>query len=171
MQKSRLIRNRIRRKAAESMEVDITSLLDILVTILIFLLKGYSASTVIINVPKEIVLPRSESTVHNQEGVILQVSDNRIFVDDQVVAEIDKTNFNTLYEDDLKIVPLFNELVRRREDIENLNKSIAGAKPFTGMVNLVMDKNVKYDFLRKLMYTCGEAGFIKFKFVVLAEIQ
>ena len=168
MSKKRQIRKRVRRQKKEAMDIDITSLLDILVVILIFLLKSYSTSNVIINIPEEIQLPKSASVDLNQEGVTLQVSANKIFVDDQEVAEIGVTR--PMYDAArLKILPLYNELVRKRESTENLAKSVEGARKFNGVVNLVMDKTVKYGFLRKLMYTCGEAGFVKFKFVVLSE--
>ena len=165
------IRKRVRRKKTKAMDIDITSLLDILVVILIFLLKSYSSSTVIINVPDEINLPRSNSQSINQEGVTLQVSSNRIFVDDTEVASLDNPKGMFESGNPLTIIPLYNELVRKREDTQNLAKTIEGASPFSGMVNLVMDKSVKYDFLRKLMFTCGEAGFVKFKFVVLSNAE
>lgn len=168
MKKSRQIRNRKRRAKQGTMDLDITSLLDILVVILIFLLKSYSTSNVIINVPEEIKLPKSASKTINEEGITLQVSANKIFVDDVKVADLKESSY--LYDQGgLRLIPLFNELVRKRENTQNLNRSIEGASQFNGMVNLVMDKSVKYDFLRKLMFTCGEAGFVRFKFVVLAE--
>jgi biopolymer transport protein ExbD len=164
----RQIRKRIRRSKKETMEIDITSLLDILVVILIFLLKSYSASNVIINIPKEVNLPLSQTQKGNETGVTLQVSDQKLFIDDQMVADL-RSSKNIFDESGLRIIPLYNELVRKRESSENLVKSTGADLDFDGKINLVMDKDIEYDFLRKLMYTSGEAGFLSFKFVVLAS--
>ena len=83
--RNRLIRNRVKRKRTEVLDVDITSLLDILVILLVFLLKSYNSSGVIFNVPKGIKLPYSEAKQLNTPGVIVQVSETKIWVDDQVM--------------------------------------------------------------------------------------
>lgn len=166
---ARQIRKRVKRAKKEAMDIDITSLLDILVVLLIFLLKNYSTSNVIINVPEEIKLPKSQSQEINTEGITLQVSSDKIFLENQEVVNNIKAINQLVDETGLNILPLYNELVRKREAAQNLEKQVEGAKPFSGMVNLVMDKKVKYDFLRKLMFTCGEAGYQKFKFVVLSK--
>ena len=85
------IRKRVKRKKSQVLDIDITSLLDILVILLVFLLKSYNSSGVVFNVPKDISLPRSESKTINNAGVIVQVSTTAVYVDDKVVLNIKKT--------------------------------------------------------------------------------
>ena len=59
------------------LDLDITSLLDILVILLVFLIKELQFVGVVFNVPKDISLPSSEFSKINNAGVIVQVSTNR----------------------------------------------------------------------------------------------
>src|SRR6478735_7488654 len=80
-------------------DIDITSLLDILTILLVFLLQSYNSSGVIINVPKEIELPRSSSETLNTFGVNIQVSKTQIFVDDTEVVNTSTTEAAQLFDE------------------------------------------------------------------------
>ena len=168
MARKRLIRHRMKTKKKKGFDLDITSLLDILVILLVFLLKSYSASNVIINIPKDISLPTSESRSINTEGVMVQVSSNKIWVDDQQVLSSNESNSKIYDEDGMRIISLYNELVKKKDAYKLLEKTVQGDQKFTGYVNLIVDKKVKYYYLKKLMYTCASAGFKTYKFVVLS---
>ena len=68
-----------------------------------------------------------------------------------------------------KIIPLYNHLVKKIEEINLTAKQAGNAKSFSGVANLVLDKSLKYSYIKKLMFTCAEAGFKKYKFVVMGE--
>lgn len=87
MSRVRSVRNKKRRTKREALEVDITSLLDILVILLVFLLKSYNSSGVIVTVPDGIKLPQSESQSINTPGVIVQVSPDKIWVDSKTILD------------------------------------------------------------------------------------
>ena len=158
------------RKKKSVFDIDITSLLDILTILLVFLLQSYNSSGVIINVPKDIELPRSASESLNNFGVNVQVSKSQIWVDDKEVVNADVAAQGRLYDEGgRRIVPLFNELVRVKEVIKQSEKLSPEAKKFSGIANLVVDKTLKYNYLKRVMYTCAAAGFKEFKFVVLTE--
>jgi len=169
MSRRRSIRFRGRRGKDKAFELDITSLLDILVILLVFLLKNFNASGVVVNVPKDIKLPSSDSQSPNTTGVIVQVSPDKIWVDDKLILEMQKLPPRPYDHGGRRIIPLFDELVRKKNEVNLLNKQTEKTKPFSGIVNLVIDKSLKYNYLKKLMYTCAEAGFRKYKFVVLGE--
>ena len=150
-------------------DIDITSLLDILTILLVFLLQSYNSSGVIINVPKDIELPRSASESLNSFGVNVQVSKTQIWVDDAEVVNTDIPDAQLFDEGGRRIVPLFNELVKIKETIKQSEKLSPQAKKFSGVANLVIDKSLKYNYLKRVMYTCAAAGFKEFKFVVLTQ--
>lgn len=159
-----------RRGKASVFDIDITSLLDILTILLVFLLQSYNSSGVIINVPKEIELPRSASESLNNFGVNVQVSKTQIWVDDvEVLSAESAEQGQTFDEGGRRIVPLYNELVRIKETIKQSEKLSPNAKKFSGIANLVVDKSLRYNYLKRVMYTCAAAGFKEFKFVVLTE--
>lgn len=158
-----------RRKKEQVFDIDITSLLDILTIMLVFLLQSYNSSGVTINVPKDIELPRSASETLNNFGVNIQVSKTQIFVDDAEVVNTETPNDQLFDEGGRRIVPLYNELVKIKETIKQSEKLSPQAKKFSGIANLVVDKSLKYNYLKRVMYTCAAAGFKEFKFVVLTQ--
>lgn len=163
-------RSRYQRKAPAVIDIDITSLLDVLTILLVFLLQSYNSSGVIINVPKGIDLPRSASESLNSFGVNVQVSKTNIWVDDKEVLNTDTSDTTQVFDEGgRRIVPLYNELVRIKETIKQSEKLSPEAAKFSGIANLVVDKSMKYDYLKRVMYTCAAAGFKEFKFVVLTE--
>jgi biopolymer transport protein ExbD len=151
-------------------DIDITSLLDILTILLVFLLQSYNSSGVIINVPEGIELPRSASESQNSFGVNIQVSKTNIWVDDKEVVNT-AVALPTYDEGNRRIVPLYNELVRVKETIKQSEKLSPEATKFSGIANLVVDKSLKYNYLKRVMYTAAAAGFKEFKFVVLTEVN
>jgi biopolymer transport protein ExbD len=169
MARTRSIRSRRARKKQGVFDIDITSLLDILTILLVFLLQNYNSSGVIINVPKQIELPRSASETMNNFGVNVQVAKSVIWVDDKEVVNTETTSDPAQIFDEggRRIAPLFNELVRLRETVQQSEKLSPNAKKFSGVANLVIDKTLKYSYLKKVMYTCAAAGYKEFKFVVL----
>jgi biopolymer transport protein ExbD len=151
-------------------DIDITSLLDILTILLVFLLQSYNSSGVIINVPKGIDLPRSASESLNNFGVNVQVSKSQIWIDDKEVVNTESADQTKLFDEGgRRIIPLYNELIRIKETIKQSEKLAPTAKKFSGVINLVVDKSMKYSYLKRVMYTCATAGYKEFKFVVLTQ--
>lgn len=171
MARTRSIRNQKRKNKREVLDVDITSLLDILVILLVFLLKSYNSSGVTLTIPEGIVLPDSKSQSINTAGVMIQVSKDKIWVDSEKVFDIESPPAKTLDEGGKRIIPLFNELVKKKEAIKAIQKQAPEAKPFSGVANLIIDKTIKYSYVKKIMYTSAAAGFKEYKFVVMGEEQ
>ncbi len=170
MARSRSMKSRRRSKSGGAFDIDITSLLDILTIMMVFLLQSYNSSGVVINVPKEIELPRSNSESLNTFGVNIQVSKSQIWIDDKEIINTETTDSAQLFDEGgRRIIPLYNELVKIKETIKLSGKLSPDAKAFSGVANLVVDKSLKYSYLKRVMYTCAAAGFKEFKFIVLAE--
>ena len=172
MRQQRQIRNRTRRKRGKSknFDLDITSLLDVLVILLVFLLRSYNSSGLVFTIPDEIKLPNSESQSINSTGIIIHVSQDNVWVDEAVVYAKNKLKSKRNFDHSGKrLIPLYNELVKKKNRIEEIQKRAPNAKPFSGVINLVVDKSIGYNFLKKILYTAAEAGFKSYKFVVLGE--
>ena len=148
------IRNRGVRTKRKVLDLDITSLLDILVILLVFLLKSYDATGIILNVSDEITLPVSESQSVSSEGVVIQVAPGKIWIDDEEIVN----------QDSKRVIrggivqPLYDQLVSKKNEIKSIQKTVENAPKFTGLVNLVIDKTLKYNYVKTIMRTCAEAG-------------
>lgn len=167
--RNRSIRNRGIRRKKEPFDIDITSLLDILVILLVFLIRSYDTTGVILNIPKDITIPHSASKSINEQGVVVQVSTKIVWVDDKEVLNTETFKGQLYSQGGKLIVPLYNELVAEKKEIDDLAKMTPNAKKFSGIVNLVIDKSLKYNYVKKLMHTAAEAGFQQYKFVVLGQ--
>ena len=168
MRKQRSIRYRKKRVKREVLDLEITSLLDILIIILVFLLKSYNTSGVIFNVPRGISLPASKSKNINTPGVVIQVSSQKVWVDDELVIE-QLSGKNVADHGGRRLIALFDRLAEKRKTVELVNKNAPQAKEFQGMANLVIDKDVNYNLIKKILYTSAEAQFRRYKFVVRGE--
>ena len=160
---------RFRRKPYKETEIQLAPMLDVMIVLIFFLLKIFNASGVVVNVPNGIVLPHSESVKNNTTGILVQVAPDKIWVEDQLVLDNAAPPPAAYDMGDRRIVPLYNELVKKREEFQLVEKSSPNAKKFSGQVNLVVDKTMKYNYIQKVMFTCAEAGYVKYKFVVLGE--
>ncbi|MCF8057934.1 MAG: biopolymer transporter ExbD [Bacteriovoracaceae bacterium] len=169
MRLNRSIRNRGRRGKRPPIDLDITSLLDILVIMLVFLLKSYNATGIIMNVPKDITLPTSNSSDVNTSGVVVQVSPSTLWVDNQIILDKENTTGRVYDYGGRRIIPLFNELIKKKNLIKQVEKTAPEAQKFSGVVNLIVDKTIKYSEVKKILFTAAEAGYKSYKFVVLGE--
>lgn len=169
MRLNRSIRNRGRRNKKPLIDLDITSLLDILVIMLVFLLKSYNSTGIVLNVPKDITLPASNSKDVNTSGVVIQVSPTKVWVDDKVILDKNNTKGRIYDYNGRRIIPLYDELVKKKDLVELVKKTSTEAKKFSGIVNLIVDKSIKYSEIKKILFTSAEAGYRSYKFVVLGE--
>ena len=123
MRTNQSIRKRGCRKKRDVVDLDITSLLDILVIMLVFLLKSYNSSGVTFNYPKGIKLPTSKSESPNTFGVVIQMSKEKIWLDDKEVVDLEKAEQDPYYRRTVfdsssqgrMVIPLYNEIGQQKE--------------------------------------------------------
>ena len=141
-----------RRQKAEPMELDITSLLDILVILLVFLLKSYNATNLKLDLVKSLVIPDSKARKLGNHAIIVQVDkNNEIWIDRKNIGKAVGVD---------KVEPLYDFLKNTR-DVASTEDS---KKPKS--INLVLHKTLPYATMQKIMHTSALAGYTDFKFIV-----
>ena len=163
-----------RSKAKEELDVDITSLLDILVILLVFLLKSYNASDLKLEVAKNIELPNSKSPQLGNMAVIVQVSAEKdLWINNKKIgrlpASISEEKIDLLYSALEEEGKKQDEFIKGLEETAQNNTdkgALATRKANRKRVNIVMDQSLPYEVLRKVMHTSALAGFPEFKFIV-----
>ena len=148
-----------RRKIKNSADIEITSLLDILVILLVFLLSAYSSSDLEINLVKDLTLPSSKSALLGSKSVVIQVDVQRkIWIDGNIVAgPLEKWEQEAIPE-------LLDVLKEKKNKISRSGRNIAGKSE--QKINIVLDQNLPYEVLQRVMHTSALAGFSEFKFIV-----
>lgn len=159
-----------RRSKKLNLDIDITSLMDILVILVVFLLKNFEASGITLSIPKDIKVPDSISATPPKQAVKVHMNKElKLWVDDVYVADLTIKGRPNFDREGRRIIPLYNELVQKKESLNVLKKSAKGVNEFSGIINLMMDKSLPYEYIRRIMYTSTEAGFKEFKFIVLSK--
>ena len=143
------------RRKAEGMELDITSLLDVLVILLVFLLKSYNASDLKISLVKDLVVPNSAARTLGHHAIIVQVSkEKKIFVNNE---EVGIANGNGEHP----------ELLAKLKELKEVEKGRLPANEKEAKnINLVFDESLPYKAIKSVMHTSAMAGYPEFKFIV-----
>ncbi len=134
----------------------LTSLLDVFVLLVFFLLKSYSAEGVILTLPNDLVLPASTSLTAPRVAVQVMLTEAFLQVDG-VGLDVDLRAVETGNE--MLIPPLLDHLkalASQYQAIAEQNQTVT----FTGDLILAGDRNIPFRLLKKILYTAGQAGFI-----------
>lgn len=160
------------RRLSASFKIQITSMVDMFVIILVFLLKSYTTSPVNITPGPDMTLPISTSYQDPEDVLKVLVSKKGVFVEDkQVVAFNEKGEFAARDIDsaDASFIPtLFKELdekAKSTQDIAKVNDTVE----FDGRVLMQADKDLPYAMLQKVMYTSMLAGYANVKLAVASR--
>lgn len=147
------------RKKTSALDLDITSLLDILVILLVFLLHSFNSSDLEVNFVEDLILPDSKSKDYGHHSVIVQVNkDKRIWVDNKEIGKI-----NDLA---MEIPELLTVLKEKKELAEKDLSPGDDKKNINKKINVLIDESLKFESVRQVMHTAAVAGFPEFKFIV-----
>lgn len=181
-----ILMRRRRRRINAGFELQLTSMMDVLVIIVVFLLKSYATSTSSLATVPGLKLPSSGSPDSAFDTLQVIVTPEAVTVDSQRVLDFVQSGAQMtsggadyafrsqdLDEGGRRIVPLYDALVRAKEKTELMRARLGiklsdGQTPqYEGILSIQADKAVQYDTLRKIMYTAAAAGFKTFRFIAL----
>ena len=124
---------RARRRKSKPFGLQLTSMMDVLIIIVIFLLKSYGLS--IMQVPQEdkLELPKSKSTDVFGEGIVLMIAQDQVLIDNepvlQFVGDYKEKRFQLpdaggaqQVQDDRGILPIYDVLKAKNIPVEMTGK-------------------------------------------------
>ncbi len=187
-----IVSRRGRNRIYNSFDLNITSLLDAMVIILVFLLKSASVSMAHFNAEANIEMPMSKSPDLPPDTPHLVIAPDAMIFEDIRILEFVQSADNVgnaspesatyqFKRDDLEeggrlILPLYEALRTVREKYELLSAKGKGAgadekaaEEFFGELAIQADKRVNYDILRRVMYTAGSAGYRVFHLLAVRK--
>jgi biopolymer transport protein ExbD len=148
-----------RRKKGETLDVDITSLLDILTILLVFLLKSFSASDLKLDLQKGVEIADSSARTMTRFAPVIQVNkESRVFLNNKEIGRLPASGEMTVLTDALRT---------EKENLESeISLKAANQKLNTELVNLVFDKEMDFHIVQRVMNDSAQAGYSQFKFIV-----
>ena len=145
----------------KSFKPQLTSLIDVMTILLIYLLQSFSTEGDIVTVHKSLILPESSAKKTPELRVTLTVNNSYILAEDSKVASVEEV----LRSDSLIIPGLYDWLFNRRKATEKIEQYSTKTK-FKGEITIHGDKRIRFRLLKKIMYTCGQQGYNNFSLAV-----
>jgi biopolymer transport protein ExbD len=152
----RMSRNRVKVAA-----LNLTSLMDVF-TILVFFLLVNSASTEVLETPKQLTLPASVVEEKPRETVVIFVSSTEVTVQGERVALVE----DILAADGQNVAAIGERLSQVSGTIIGLStRSVANSREVT----ILADKSVPFNVVKKVMSTCTSQGFERISLAVIQK--
>lgn len=160
MKPSRRIK-RMSRNRVTVPKMNLTSLMDVF-TILVFFLLVNSATTEVLETPKQITLPASIIEEKPRETVVIFISPDEVTVQGEVVAS---TQAVRSFEGQ-DIEPIATRLSDLSASVIGLNtQAVAQSQEVT----ILADRSVPFNVIKRVMSTCTSVGYADISLAVLQK--
>jgi biopolymer transport protein ExbD len=133
----------------------LTSLVDVMAIILVFLIKTFSTEGNIITPSSDLELPVSTSTKPPQPRWSIEIARDLVMSEGTTIASVKQF----AKRDSLLIPELFKWLDDKRKLRADTSSRLL----------LQCDREIPYSIVKKVMYTCSKASFTDFSILVLQE--
>jgi biopolymer transport protein ExbD len=165
------------RRQSEDGGLNITSMMDMMTIILVFLLKSYSTDDISVAPSKDLQVPISSAEKAPKLAVNVVVSQREIVVDGEEVLTLERVQnelgkeVTSVPSDEKRgqlISALYERLLEKAETAKDLAMRTGSEEfEFKGEILLQCDKRLPFSVIREVMYTAGQAQFGNFRFVVI----
>ena len=149
------------RNRAKFVKINLTSLMDVF-TILVFFLLVNSATTEVLETPKQITLPASVVEDKPRETVVIFISPEEVTVQGESVALVSEI----LEATGRDIAPIGDRLDEVSESIIGIRTQIVAESQ---EVTILADRTVPFNVIKKVMSTCTSRGFARISLAVLQK--
>ena len=140
-----------------------TSMMDILVVLLLFLLKSFVVDGEIVTPPPDVELPPSTAQLPPEATLVVAISDEMILLGGEPITSVGKA----LASGDMFIEELGAGLDRALTQMDQLVER-KGSGEYPHQVTIQGDRDLEFQLLQKVMFTCSESGLDE---MALAVVQ
>jgi len=135
----------------------LTSLVDVMTILLVFLIKSFSVEGNIITPADDLELPVSTSEKAPRPRCSIIITRSALMAEGEVIASL-----ASIGKSDSLLVPLLFSYM----NAQYKKTSVTGT---AREVVIQCDREVEYAYVKKVMFTCSKAGFTEFSVLVLQE--
>ncbi len=143
----------------------LTSMMDILTTLLFFVLKSYVTGGEITVPPPGVTLPRSTAEADMRTSVVVAIDHDAILIGGEQVASVSEA----VASDELLIAPLATRLAEARAQMDDLDRRKGKTETTARLATIQGDTEVEFRLLQKVMYTLDRNGFPDIALAVLKK--
>jgi biopolymer transport protein ExbD len=138
-------------------------MVDMMTMLVIFLLQQFSSTGEVLYMQKDIKLPDASHGQIIEIAPVVAISADQVVVTGVKVADIADLDRDSGY---LNIPTLEERLRDEKKRWEFIHKSDPASK-WDGLVNIQADKAVPFRIVKRVMYSCGVAGYFSVNFAAL----
>ena len=149
--------------------LQITSMADIFVIILVFLLKSYASSAVDLQLPKGMVLPIATAEGTAIQALKVEITESAILVESQLAANVEKFSFNAgdLLPNGVSktLSAAFDHQRQKQMLIAKNNTEVK----MDSRIIVVSDQRAPYSTVKSVLASAASNGYTDFKLAVVQK--
>jgi biopolymer transport protein ExbD len=165
-----LKKNKARRNL-QPINLNITSLIDVLTVIIFFLIQTMSISSESYTLPDNLKLPQASTEDKVQEAPVISITADDVRVSHDVLLRMDGKNRFPASELDgdgrtLRKLKVRLDEERQKQKQLFLSKGMDGFVP-PGKILIQADKGLRFETVKYVLHTVASAGYTDFQFLVV----
>jgi biopolymer transport protein ExbD len=155
-----------KKKSAEEMTIQITSMADIFTIILVFLLKSYSTSAVNITPSNGLKLPTAQSSEVQVEAIRVEISEKAVQVENKPINDLNNFRFDSKdIQANGSSIALNTSLQAQKKKQLLISSSNSDVKADQKIL-IIADQRTPYITLKSVLASAASSGYTDFKLVV-----
>lgn len=163
-QKSRILGGKMSRgRKATNADLNVVPMVDMMTMLVIFLLQQFSSTGEVLYMQKDIKLPDARHGQMIDIAPVIAISGAEIAVAGVKVAEVADLDRDS----GLLNIPGVEERLRDEKKRWDFIHQQDPDKKWDGMVNIQADKAVPFRIVKRVMYSCGVAGYFSVNLATL----
>jgi biopolymer transport protein ExbD len=161
---SRILGGKMSRgRKSTNAELNVVPMVDMMTLLVIFLLQQFSSTGEVLYMQKDIKLPDARHGQAIEIAPVVAISADQIVVTGQKVALVADLDRDSGY---LNIPDLEERLRDEKKRWEFIHQQDPDKK-WDGVVNIQADRKVPFRIVKRVMYSCGVAGYFNVNFAAL----
>lgn len=156
-----------RNKKEENASMGLTSLMDIVSIIVVYLLKSYASDPVLITPIAEQKIPLSRMDAPIKEGVPVYLSSRELIFMEKPLATLTEGELPTNEVQGHTIVKFFEALEEETEKSKQLFEQ--RGEEWVGHLIIIGDESLKFSTIVDVMYTAGRLEYSEYSFCVIQK--
>ena len=163
-EKSKILGGKLSRgRKSTNADLNVVPMVDMMTMLVIFLLQQYSAAGEVLFMQKDIKLPDAQHGQMIEMAPVVAVSAEQVVVTGVKVADVRELDSDSGYLN----IPALEERLRDEKKRWEFIHQQDPSKKWDGVVNIQADKAVPFRIVKRVMYSCGVAGYFNVNFAAL----
>lgn len=134
-----------------------TSLVDILTLLLVFLIQSFSAEGTLVTASDDLTLPQSTSRQQPKPALTIEITQKAVQSEGKALLDMNQVNRSKT----LLLDNLYRFMMEKKKTVIDTSHSLE--------VILQCDENMPFEVVKKVMFTCSKAGFEDFSVLAIQK--